>query len=110
MKTRIVQIEFNDWIAPACFPSPDQQFPAEQVTTRVSHGYWMGLGFSIVQEYILRKVLGALYLLPPRDNPSNQGTSEIVFNRLFNYSSIVYPFLKRKKRPYMYGWIKQISG
>jgi len=25
------QIEFNDWIAPACFPSPDQQFPAEQM-------------------------------------------------------------------------------
>jgi len=25
------QIEFNDWIAPACFPTPDQQFPAGQI-------------------------------------------------------------------------------
>ena len=27
-----VQIEFNDWIAPACFPTPDQQFLEGQVT------------------------------------------------------------------------------
>ena len=57
MKTRIVQIEFNDWIAPACFPSPEQQFPAEQVITRLTH--WMGSGSVFLQ--------CALYLLPPGD-------------------------------------------